>query len=151
MSFPCCLVACLRPSLSHAVQTYSQRQNKFPNDKFCSTYRSSKVKYYQTGIIPKILAKKETAAMKAKKARGSKRNQPTAVPLTSARSAPAAAFALVSLSFHPDFSKFFQPRSTRTPLSPLLSHSRERSSYCVLCQGATIPGEGGWLKNMINK
>lgn len=67
MSFPCCLLACLRPSLFHAVQTYSQRQNKSPNDKLRSSYHSSKVKCYQTGIMPKMLAKKRNRNYKGKK------------------------------------------------------------------------------------
>lgn len=146
MSFPCCLLACLRPSLFHAVQTYSQRQNKSPNDKLPSSYHSSKVKCYQTGIMPEMLAKKKKSQLqRQKKARGSKAKRPTAVPLARAAALqlpthPAAAFALVSLSFHTDFGKFFQPGSTRTPPSPpqplqlLCAPSRSYKTW------------GGWLK-----
>lgn len=58
LSSPCCSIACLRLSLFYTIQTDSQRQNKFPPDNFSSSYYSSKVKWYQTGTMLKILAKK---------------------------------------------------------------------------------------------
>lgn len=77
LSFPCSSIACLRPSLFHAVQTYSQRQNKFPHDSFCSSYYSNQVKCYQTGIMLKISAKTQNPkTLQLKKAK----KQETASP-----------------------------------------------------------------------
>lgn len=73
LSSPCSSIACLGPSLFHAVQTSSQRQNKFPHDNFCSSYYSNKVKCYQTGIMLKISAKKP-ATTKAKNQKTASQN-----------------------------------------------------------------------------
>lgn len=111
LSFPCSSRACLRPSLFHAVQTYSQRQNKFPHDNFYSSYYSNKVKCYQTGIMLKISAK--NLQLQRQKPGDSK---PKLLQLCSPahlqQSNPAVNFALMSPSTCPDFDPLVQPGTT---------------------------------------
>lgn len=150
-SFPCCSIACLRPSLFHAVQTYSQRQNKFPHDNFCSTY-SSKVKCYQTGIMLKILAKYKLQLQRQK---SRKKQAKTVLQLcrSSARLQHSSShlIQLLLLLLFPflftqilvSFSSPGVPKGTHIPLTePSAPPGRDWVS-CALCKGTTILGGGG--------
>lgn len=149
LSFPCSSMTRLRPSLFHAVQTYSQSYNKFPHDNFCSSYYSNKVKCYQFGIMLKISAKspttKKPAATKAKTQETASQNFSSCATHQLVCSQQIQLLLLLSCLFL--FAQILICYTSLELLEDPLSHLAECSALsgrawdgCVLCRGTTVLG-----------